>query len=254
MGAELGVARILVAGESWQTLSIHTKGFDSFVTSEYAEGVGDFRSALEGAGHIVTFQPNHVAAEKFPDTEDALSEFDAVVLSDIGSNTLLLPAATFSRAESRPNRLIALRNWVNSGGGLAMVGGYLSFQGIDGKANYGATPLAEALPVELERGDDRQETPEGSIARKTATRHPVTAGIRNEWPALLGFQRLTAKDDADVLAMIGDWPLLVVGRFGKGRVAAFASDIGPHWAPQSFTRWPGYSLLWGQALTWLAGA
>jgi uncharacterized membrane protein len=246
------MARILVAGESWQTLSIHTKGFDSFVTSDYAEGIGDFRSALESAGHLVEFQPSHIAAEEFPDTEDALSHFDAVVLSDIGSNTLLLPPATFSRAETRPNRLVALRNWVAGGGGFAMVGGYLSFQGIDAKANYGTTPLAEVLPVELERGDDRQETPEGSIARTTDTEHPVTAGVSGQWPALLGFQRLVAKKDADVLAAIGDWPLLVAGRFGKGRVIAFASDIGPHWAPQSFTQWPGYTRLWSQALTWLA--
>jgi uncharacterized membrane protein len=244
-------ARILVAGESWQVFSIHTKGFDSFFTADYAEGVSSFRQVLEAAGHVVEFQPNHVAAEKFPDTEAALGEFNAVVLSDIGSNTLLMPSATFMRAQPRPNRLMALRNWVASGGALAMIGGYLSFQGIEGKANYRATPLAEVLPVELELGDDRQEAPEGAVPRVTNIEHPVTAGITDEWPALLGFQRLAAKHGAEVLATIGDWPLLVVGRFGQGRVLAFASDIGPHWAPPSFTEWPGYSRLWGQAITWL---
>ena len=29
--------------------------------------------------------------------------------------------------------------------------------------------------------------------------------------------------------------------------------MGPHWAPPSFTEWPGYARLWGQAITWLAG-
>jgi len=104
------MARILVAGESWQVFSTHTKGFDSFFTADYGEGVADFRAALESAGHVVEFQPNHVAAAKFPDTDTALNEFDAVVLSDIGSNTLLIPSATFMRAEPRPNRLVALRN------------------------------------------------------------------------------------------------------------------------------------------------
>jgi len=247
------MARILVAGESWQVFSTHTKGFDSFFTADYGEGVADFRAALESAGHVVEFQPNHVAAAKFPDTDTALNEFDAVVLSDIGSNTLLIPSATFMRAEPRPNRLVALRNWVANGGGLAMIGGYLSFQGIEGKANYRATPLAEVLPVELELGDDRQEAPQGAVAHLTETGHPVTAGISGEWPTLLGFQRLVAKQDSQVLATIDGWPLLVVGRFGKGRVLAFASDMGPHWAPPGFTEWPGYTRLWGQAATWLAG-
>ena len=246
------MARVLVAGESWQVFSIHTKGFDSFFTADYGEGVAGFRTALESAGHLVEFQPNHVAAADFPATEAALGEFDAVVLSDIGSNTLLMPAATFAR-QPRPNRLVALRNWVANGGVLAMIGGYLSFQGIEGKANYRMTPLADVLPVELEPGDDRQETPEGAIAHLTEADHPVTAGIAGEWPVLLGFQRLVAKQDAEVLATIDGWPLLVVGRFGRGRVLAFASDMGPHWAPPSFTEWAGYARLWGQAVTWLAG-
>jgi len=120
-----------------------------------------------------------------------------------------------------------------------MIGGYLSFQGIEGKANYRATPLSEVLPVELELGDDRQEAPQGAVAHLTETGHPVTAGISGEWPTLLGFQRLVAKQDSQVLATIDGWPLLVVGRFGKGRVLAFASDMGPHWAPPGFTEWPG---------------
>jgi uncharacterized membrane protein len=246
------VARVLIAGESWQVFSIHTKGFDSFFTADYGEGVAGFRLALESAGHVVEFQPNHVAAKQFPDTDRALSEFDVVVLSDIGSNTLLLPSETFVKAEVRPNRLVVLRDWVAGGGGLAMIGGYLSFQGIEGKANYRSTALAEVLPVELEPGDDRQEAPDGAVGRVAAAEHPITVGISGEWPELLGFQRLVAKEDSHVLATIGEWPLLVVGRFGEGRVLAFASDIGPHWAPRSFTEWPGYTRLWSQAITWLA--
>jgi len=247
------VARVLVAGESWSTVCVHTKGFDSFTTASYSEGVADFRSALQAAGHLVDFQPSHVAAEEFPDSIVALSTFDVVVLSDIGSNTLLLAPATFARAETRPNRLLALRDWVAGGGALAMIGGYLSFQGIEGKANYGSTPLAEVLPVHLETGDDRQEAPEGAVTRRSDIEHPVTSGMGEDWPALLGFQRLAPKLGAEVLATIGDWPLLVVGSHGQGRVLAFASDIGPHWASLAFTEWAGYTRLWGQAISWLAG-
>ena len=49
----------------------------------------------------------------------------------------------------------------------------------------------------------------------------------------------------------GGHPLLVVGRHGKGRTAAWTSDIGPHWLPQTFADWPGYGLLWTNLLGWL---
>src|SRR5688572_24600305 len=50
---------ILIAGESWTTHTIHVKGFDSFTTSGYGEGVQWLRAALEAAGHRVDFMPNH---------------------------------------------------------------------------------------------------------------------------------------------------------------------------------------------------
>ena len=65
------------------------------------------------------------------------------MLSDIGANTLLLPSAVWIRSERAPNRLKALRDYVSRGGGLVMVGGYYSFQGINGGARYRGTPVGE---------------------------------------------------------------------------------------------------------------
>src|SRR5262249_14245831 len=159
------LAHILIAGESWTTTSIHVKGFDSFTTVTYEEGVGALRDALLAGGHEVAFMPNHVAAASFPFSIDELAPYDVVILSDIGSNTLLIPPQTFAGSTPRPNRLAVLRDWTLGGGGLAMVGGYFSFQGFEAKANYRATPLAAVLPVELEAGDDRVESPESPVPR-----------------------------------------------------------------------------------------
>ena len=41
--------RVLIAGESWETTSIHQKGFDIFTTTFYEEGVGPLQAALEAA-------------------------------------------------------------------------------------------------------------------------------------------------------------------------------------------------------------
>jgi uncharacterized membrane protein len=246
------MSRVLLAGESWSTTSIHTKGFDSFITSVYEEGAADFIAALEAGGHEVTFQPNHVAAEKFPYTAAELDAYDVVVLSDIGANTLLIPKKVFIGGQTVPNRLRSLAEWVGAGGALLMVGGYLSFQGIEAKANYRGTVLAEVLPVTMEIGDDREETPEGSEAGVVMPDHAVTRGMPTTWPRILGYHRLAQKDGADVLVTVSGHPLLTVGRHGKGRVAAFATDMGPHWLPREFVEWSGYARLWQQLTAWLA--
>jgi len=247
------MARVLIAGESWTTTSIHVKGFDSFTTVAYEEGVDALRGVLLGGGHDVTFMPNHVAATDFPYTAGELAAWDVVVLSDIGSNTLLVPPVVFSRFEAKPNRLAALRDWTRAGGGLAMVGGYLSFQGIEAKANYRGTPVAGVLPVELEAGDDRVESPEHATPTLTAVAHPVTEGLPERWPEILGYQRVRALDGAQVLATVGDDPLVVVGAVGEGRSLAYTTDVGPHWAPPAFLAWDGYARFWDQAVRWLAG-
>ena len=245
------MTRVLLAGESWSTTSVHTKGFDSFTTSHYEEGGAAFLEALADAGHSVAFLPNHLASRDFPSTAAELEAFDVVVLSDIGANTLLLPARTFVRGQATPNRLRLLADWVATGGALLMVGGYLSFQGIESKANYANTPLAQVLPVEMERGDDREETPQGARPQVVQD-HPVTQGLEEPWPDVLGYQRLTAKAGAQTLVEVDGRPLLVVGQHGDGRVMAFASDMGPHWLPDAFLAWPGYARLWQQSVAWLA--
>lgn len=246
------MARILLAGESWSTTSIHTKGFDSFLTSSYEEGGGHFIAALRRGGHQVDYQPNHVAAEHFPRTSEALDEFDVVVLSDIGSNTLLLPRDVFIDGRPVPNRLGVLADWVRAGGALLMVGGYLSFSGIEGKANYRATPLAQILPIVMEAGDDREETPQG-VRPHVVLRHPAVARVSAHLPAILGFQRFWTRPAAETLIAVDGWPLLAVGHAGRGRVAAFASDMGPHWLAPEFLAWEGYDPLWQDMVTWLAG-
>lgn len=245
--------RVLIAGESWTVHSIHQKGFDSFTTTEYAEGVRWLRGALEAADWEVVYQPAHVAARDFPDTAEALSVYDCVVISDVGANTLLLHPDTFSRSKVLPNRLDAVRDYVAAGGGLVMVGGYLTFQGIDAKAQYAGTSIEEALPVNIQRHDDRVERPEGVVPVVDDASHPIVAGLEGEWPALLGYNRFAAKPGHGAIVSVGADPLIVAGGFGKGRGVAFASDCGPHWAPPPFVEWSGYNRLWGQIAAWAAG-
>jgi uncharacterized membrane protein len=131
-----------------------------------------------------------------------------------------------------------------------MVGGYMTFQGIDGKAQYSGTPVEEALPVTLLRHDDRVESPQGVTPHLNATDHALIAGVPEAWPNLLGYNRVAAKDEAEVIARVGGDPLLVAGTFGKGRAVAYTSDCGPHWSPPEFCTWAGYAPLWNGIAEW----
>lgn len=247
---------ILLAGESWVSAATHYKGFDQFGSVTFHLGAEPLVRALADSSFALTYLPSHEAAERFPFTREGLARYRAIILSDLGANTLLLPQAVWLRGETVPNRLKLIRDWVEAGGGLVMAGGYFSFQGIDGRARWRRTAVEEALPVRCLPHDDRLEIPEGFIA-ECAGAHPILAGLEEPWPALLGANEVIAKDSAEILARLpaeqGGHPLLVAGRHGTGRAVAWTSDIGPHWLPESFVRWPGYARLWTNILSWVIG-
>lgn len=244
--------KILVAGESWVKHTIHIKGFDDFTSSEYEEGIEWFAGSMDKAGIQLDFMPNHEAPEKFPVSLSELQKYDAVILSDIGSNTLLLSKSVFSKSQLGVNRLKLIRDYVEQGGGFAMIGGYMSFQGIDAKAKYKHTAIEEILPITMLPYDDRLEAPEGLQIDIVLPDHPILSGIDGNWPAFLGYNKIYAKPGATVLAKHGDCAFLAVGTFGKGRTLAFASDFAPHWGPKEFIEWKHYDRLWQNSVNWLA--
>ena len=243
--------RILIAGELWTTHSIHQKGFDSFTTTEYNEGIHWIRAALQANGWTVDHLPSHLAARDFPASVEAFRQYNCVMLSDIGANTLLLHPDTFVKSKILPNRLNVMRDYVAQGGGLIMAGGYLTYQGIDAKGQYAGSAAEEALPVTLSRHDDRIEMPQGAEPVLVEASHPILKGVpAGQWPSLLGYNRVTAKSGASLIAKVGNDPLLVAGQLGKGRSVAFTSDCAPHWAPPAFLDWPGYGPLWNGIAEW----
>lgn len=247
--------KVLLAGESWVSTATHIKGFDQFPTVTYHTGADELLSALKGGPYDVQFMPAHEAQRDFPQSIEALREYEAIILSDIGANTLLLHPDTWIHSKTTPNRLKLLKQYVLEGGALLMFGGYYSFQGINGGARYRNTAVEEVLPVSCLAFDDRVEVPEGFTPALTADEtHPILSGLGSDWPVLLGFNEVELKPGAEVLATVGDeyrnMPLLVTGKFGKGRSVVWTSDVGPHWLPSQFIAWDGYKPLFEQMLDW----
>lgn len=243
--------KILIAGESWITQSTHIKGFDTFVTSVYEEGVEYIRKALEEGGYEVDFLPNHLAPEKFPNSVEELKKYCAVILSDIGSNTLLLSKNVFIKGQKQPNRLELIKEYVEDGGAFLMVGGYMSFTGIDAKSRYGETAVKDILPVRMLEKDDRVEAPEG-FNPVVIKEHEMLKGISSSWPHFLGYNKTVAIEDrGEHLVTINGDPFISVMEYKKGRTAIFSSDCAPHWGPVEFLNWEHYNRLWVNMLNWL---
>jgi len=245
--------KLLFVGESWIKQTTHIKGFDHFTSIEYEEGAGVFLKCLDDQGFEVTYIRAHEISAKFPATAAEMAQYDAVAISDIGSNSFLLTDDTFLRSKVGVNRLQLIANFVADGGGLVKIGGYMSFTGIDARARYGMSPLASVLPVELLPYDDRIELPEGASPEVVEAAHPIVSGLGSAWPALLGYNKTIAKAGAMVLASIGGDPLIAVGQHGAGRVVVFTSDVAPHWAPPGFMQWQHYPALWGRIVGWASG-
>jgi uncharacterized membrane protein len=247
------VKKILLAGESWMSYTTHVKGFDTFYTSVYEEGADALIAALKKSGFQVDYMPNHLIPTKFPTTMEQIQAYDCLILSDTGSNTLLLHPDTFAKSIRTPNRCALIRDYVRTGGAFLMVGGYMSFSGVDAKAKYGVTPVQDVLPVQCLAYDDMMEHPEG-VTPRVVKDHPALTGLPKEWPHFLGYNKVSFLSSGDVIMTINGDPFLSFGEFGKGRSGAFMSDCAPHWGPPEFMNWPGYDMLWGNIANYLCKA
>lgn len=244
------MANVLIAGESWISSTIEYKGYDSFTSTKLENGCAHLIKELEAHGHSVTHLFAHDVPELFPWSDKELDEYDVVILSDIGANSILLPDKVFNKGEAAVNRLELLKSWVLNGGALMMAGGYLSFAGFEGKAHYHGTAVEDVLPVDILPYDDRREVPQGLLPQITKT-NPITEKL-GKFPPILGYQLATPKEGSEVLLTVDDNPLLVTASFGKGRSLAYMSDIGPHWASNKFMDWNNYGEFYSRCINWLS--
>lgn len=245
--------KVLFVGESAIVHSTEHKGNNTFTGTRYSEPGLIMEKILTDEGHDVTRMPCHRVHIDFPDNIDDLMEYDCLVISDIGTDSFLLHPDTMRFSERTPNKLKVIEEFVRNGKGLMMVGGYMTFAGIDGKGKYHGTIIEEVLPVNVYTFDDRVEVPEGADLKADPESHEILNGLPREWPYILGYNKLVAKEGSQVLVEHNGDPIITVGNYGKGRALAYATDCTPHWAPPTMYKWEYYGQLWTQMLNWIAG-
>lgn len=202
--------------------------------------------------------------EALPATAGELAAFDVIIIGDLDR--------TFWTGQ----QLELLKQWVQAGGGLLMLGGHSSF----GPGGYGQTSIEDVLPVTLGGRDQPQETTP-MVPQLTAEglRHGVFEGIGGFFggpggqkpdeslpplPELLGCVTVpAAKPGATVLAVhpsraneAGPLVVLAVWQQGKGRSAAFTADTTSQWHMKlaGMGAKSPYDRFWGQLLRYLANA
>lgn len=212
----------------------------------------------------VQLVPNHeMSLIPFPTRElfeDELGSFDLVIFQNFN----------FGPYQMR-RYLPRIAEFVQNGGGFAMVGGDLSFA----SGGYARTPIEDILPVNLPPISSTSDAIDLATFRPNLTRaglhHPITqlafdpASNIKIWQQLApwrGSNILTgARPDATVLATHptltfgGEpMPVIAVSEVGKGRSMALASDSTWRWAfEQVGSGGVGreYQAFWNSAIRWL---
>ncbi len=251
--------KILYVGSSWMT-AITLSSASSFAYDLRGAAVENtaehiLASWRENPHYEVTYLTAWDALARFPETPEALRRYSVLILNDVDSDSLVLyPGDRLFRTPMGPNRLKSIREYVDHGGALLMVGGYFSFTGRHNAGNYHRTPVEDALPVNcLASDDDRVEAPEGVTLEVKLPDHIIMRGIR--WrpsPMFTGYNLVQAKVGAEVLSTFketGD-PAIAVWSYGKGRSMAITTGIAPHWG-SSFAQWKFAIRFLDQALAWL---
>ena len=203
-----------------------------------------------------------------PDNQLSLIPFpiDEIFLEELKNFDVLLFDDFSHRAYFNVLYLERIRDFVRDGGGFAMLGGLRSFD----SGGYAETPLRELLPVELDgKGGFQTGTSLRGVLTAAGKSHPITRLLPdlraneeawkkmpmltslNQIARVRGEALLTAAPDG----ASGGSPLLAVGRHGKGRTLALASDdfwrwnfgaVGAKESPQNHLK------LVRQAVRWLA--
>ena len=182
--------------------------------------------------------------------------FDVYILGD-------LPAEALSDVD-----MIALKERINQGAGLGMLGGWYSF----GAGGYSETPLAGVLPVETSRLERQPfgEPPTADLhlpgpvtmlpSKSTGGMHylmklassATNAEAWAELPPLLGANKFSGVKKAAIVLAESDQgaTLLAVAEFGGGRTLAFAGDSTYQWVLKG--KADLHRRFWRQIILWLA--
>ncbi len=184
---------------------------------------------------------NAQAFPGFPETADGLFTKHLVIFCDVDVTGMSL----------RQKRLLA--DFVARGGGLLILGGHKTFE----RGGFRGSLLDELLPVTFPDGDlpPLKHLPAGGTLQMGAA-HPVTELLDlSAAPKCYFLNTIIPRDGAKTILTVDKTPAVVLGAYGKGRVACVAlTPLGAPAAGQTpFWQWEAWPLLLRDLCWWTGG-
>ena len=244
---------VLYAGDYAIIATTFYKAMNSFSYAELFDERKFLMDPMKSDKDVnITYLPTPKVSEFFPSTKEELAKYDVVILSDVGTDTILLYPDRF-KIPMGANRIKLIQEFVQNGGGLVVVGGWMTFGGQMGQGKYHGTVIEDILDCDISPFDDRIEVPEGLKFNPVKKNHPLVKDIGWEKSPLLflGYNRFKARNPENVIAEHDGDPMMAINSYGKGRALAFASDVAPHWG-QGFVNWENYAKFWSRCFRWLS--
>jgi len=196
-----------------------------------------------------------VNPKRCPFNWDTFRKYDLVIFSNV-----LAPSDYAMR--------LALRDFVNKGGGLIILGGPFSL----GQGGYCGTPQETQMPVTLRNGKDLEAYPTPPTLAP-ATGATLLAGVTPEqWkaaPKIYWRHRVTVKPTGHAQLLAGEEPVLLTSTSGAGRVAVFTGTplggpgldndrrtvkiLTPYDGQTPWWNWNGWTTVMTNVLRWTGG-
>ena len=163
----------------------------------------------------------------------------------------------------RPSYLESVRDFVQGGGSLAIIGGPNFY----GEGGFIGTAIEEILPVRWAGREGYRRSPFRVKLTRIGSLHPLprlsllegeNCNLWEEMPPLDGVNPLRAKSSGTILLESADensWPILTLGNYGKGRVSVLATDSAWKWYMGNVAQGKGpwaYQRLTERWVRWLA--
>jgi len=187
---------------------------------------------------------------------DSLSQYNLLILDELQRPRPL-----------SPDQMEAIRSYMRRGGGFLMFGGWDTCQGHDEQSCglYKGTPIEEIVPVEFSSEWDTYETEDFHVDKERIIEpfklkpvdehHPITQGI--DWenaPTIDGYNKCAAVKEQGKILVVNEetnHPILVIGEYGRGKVAVFLTCYSRGWAG-NLKEWSSFNRLWNNLIQWLA--
>ena len=178
---------------------------ESFMTSRYG-----FVTGLKG----------------FPKTREEFFRNDVVVLANIPADAFKLEGPWRNMQPAKDCSVDWIEEFVRQGGSLFLLGGNYSL-GVGGQVK--GTSLEKLLPMAISENDVRPANPEPPYPEfdlKPVKKHAILTAL--DWtktPVTLFYHDVEPKPDAEVLVQAGEAPIMIAGRYGKGRVVVWLATL-----------------------------